>query len=106
MGGFKRSIKREKIIKFVKSKGLKVTWINIWPSQRYGRVVIRLNIEMTEGCDRIAEPGFWPWGVKCHPWMSKNMYSKSKSNYSSGYDRDDAYYGDRYDTYEGEYDKY
>ena len=106
LGGFKRSIKREKLIKFVKSKGLKVTWINIWPSKRYGRVVIRLNIEMTEGCDRIAEPGFWPRGVKCHPWMSKNMYSKSKYNYSTGYDRDDAYYGDRYDTYEGEHDNY
>ena len=103
VGGFKKSITEEKLIQFIESKGLKVTWIHIWPSKRRGRVVIRLNIEACDGCDRIAERGFWPRGVKCHPWMSRNMYLKSKTK-ARGYNDADNYDGEQYgadDRYNG-----
>ena len=103
VGGFKNSTTEEKLIQFIESKGLKVTWIHIWPSKRRGRVVIRLNIEACGGCDRIAERGFWPRGVKCQPWMSRNMYLKSKTK-TRGYNDADNYDGEQYgadDRYNG-----
>lgn len=71
VGGFKRSITEDKLTQYVQFRGLTVTWVNLWISRKTGRVIIRLNIEASENCDRIAEPGFWPRGVTCRPWMSK-----------------------------------
>ena len=80
VGGFKSSITQEELIEFVESKGLLVTWVNIWNSKRYGRVVIRLNIEATENYLKITEPGFWPRGIKCRPWLSSNTYKHKVVN--------------------------
>ena len=77
IGGFKPSITQAKLIKYVENKGLSVTWVNIWTSKRNGRVVIRLNVEASEHYQIIAEPGFWPPGIKCRPWVSKNKYNNS-----------------------------
>ena len=73
--------------------------VNIWISNNTGRVIIRLNVEATEGYYKIAEPSFWPKGVKCRPWTSKYRYNASASRKTSGqeqrnYDRD-------YDGYDG-----
>ena len=34
-------------------------------------------MEATEGFYKIAEPGFWPKGVKCRPWVTKSRYNAS-----------------------------
>ena len=99
IGGFKSSINRDKLIAYVESKGLTVTWLNIWTSRRSGSAIIRLNVEMTEGFHAIAEPGFWPMGIKCRPWVTKSKYNASRNtsrNYAQ-YSPDNDY---------GEYDKY
>ena len=115
IGGFKSSISRDKLIAYVESKGLTVTWLNIWVSKRSGRAIIRLNVEMTEGFHMIAEPGFWPKGIKCRPWVTKTKYNAShktarkQGQYSNYNDYDDyqhydqghnSYDNDRYDEYD------
>ena len=111
IGGFKSSITRDKLIAYVESKGLTVTWLNIWTSRRSGRAIIRLNVEMTEGFHAIAEPGFWPKGIKCRPWVTKSKYNASRntSRNHAQYSPDNDY--DEYDKYDqvqnsNEYDWY
>ena len=115
IGGFKSSISRDKLIAYVESKGLTVTWLNIWVSKRSGRAIIRLNVEMTEGFHMIAEPGFWPKGITCRPWVTKTKYNAShkmarkQGQYSNYNDYDDyqhydqghnSYDNDKYDEYD------
>ena len=115
VGGFKSSITQEKLITYVESKGLTVTWVKIWISNKSGRVIIRLNVEASGGYYRISEPGFWPKGAMCRPWVSKNVYTNSRksrggeghynSNYNGNNDYNNGRYGNEYDGY-GEYDQY
>ena len=115
VGGFKSSITQEKLITYVESKGLTVTWVKIWISNKSGRVIIRLNVEASGGYYRISEPGFWPKGAMCRPWVSKNLYTNSRksrggeghynSNYNGNNDYNNGRYGNEYDGY-GEYDQY
>ena len=77
VGGFRSSITHEELIQYVESKGLIVTWVHIWPSKRSDRAVIRLNVEVSENCLKITEPGFWPRGVKCRPWLTNNTYKNT-----------------------------
>lgn len=80
VGGFKSSITQEKLISYVERRGLLVTWVNICTSKMNGRVIIRLNVEATDQCQILVEPGFWPRGVKCRPWLSNNRYNNSHRN--------------------------
>ena len=57
-----------------------MTWAHIWPSKRLNRAVIRLNVEVSENCFRITEPGLWPRGVKCRPWLTNNTYKNTFLN--------------------------
>ena len=59
VGGFKSSITDDKLIKYVERRGLTVTWVNIW-TDKFGGLIIRLNIEVCKDYRRISEPGFWP----------------------------------------------
>ena len=77
VGGFRSSITHEELIQYVESKGLVVTWVHIWPSKRSDRAVIRLNVEVSGNCLKITEPGFWPRGVKCRPWLTNNTYKNT-----------------------------
>ena len=89
VGGFKSSITEDKLIKYVERRGLTVTWVNIWTAKS-GRLIIRLNIEVCKDYRRISEPGFWPKGVSCRPWVTKNTYnSRSQPN---SYDAGREYY--------------
>ena len=68
-------MKIRKLVNYVKNRGLKVTMIRVFPL-KYGRsVIIRLNVEAPQS-NKLTEPGFWPRGVTCRPWLSKNSYMK------------------------------
>lgn len=96
VGGFKSSITQDELIKYVESKGLTVTWVKIWASKRHGRVAIRLNVEATEDYLRVTEPGFWPRGIKCRPWLTnntfKNKYLNTKGHTKRYSDAEENYY--------------
>lgn len=89
VGGFKSSITEDKLIKYVERRGLTVTWVSIWTAKS-GRLIIRLNIEVCKDYRRISEPGFWPKGITCRPWVTKNTYN-SRSHPNS-YDAGREYY--------------
>ena len=95
-GGFKSSITQDELIKYVEIKGLTVTWVNIWASKRHGRVVIRLNVEATGDYLRVTEPGFWPRGIKCRPWLTnntfKNKYLNTRGHTKRYSDAEENYY--------------
>ena len=102
---FKSSITEDKLIKYVERRGLTVTWVNIWTSAKSGRVTIRLNIEVCKDYRRISKPGFWPKGVTCRPWVTKNAYNNRNNTYSYNDGRDyhaehGNYNADRWQQYE------
>ena len=45
-------------------------------SQRFHNVFL-LAGEVSENCLKITEPGFWPRGVKCRPWLTNNTYKNT-----------------------------
>ena len=65
----------------------------------------------------IAEPGFWPKGIKCRPWVTKAKYNAShkmarkQGQYSNYNDYDDyQHYDQGHNSYDNdkyeEYDQY
>ena len=50
-----------------------VTWINIRRYEDQNRAVIQINVDSEKGV-RLLERGFWPEGVVCRPWYTRNVY--------------------------------
>ena len=75
LGGFRSSIKTQKLVNYVTNRGLKVTMIRVFGLGSGRSVTIRLNVE-TKNSGKLLESGFWPRGVICRPWISKKQYMK------------------------------
>ena len=60
------------------------------------RTVIRLNMVNDPVSRRLLEPGSWPKGVTCRPWLSYSAYrrySQNPTNHqhsSASYDKDNG----------------
>ena len=67
------------IEKYARRRGVKVSWVRIWPSKRDpDNVVVRLNGEDNQNALRLENRSFWPHGVVCRPWVNHNEYPKRK----------------------------
>lgn len=94
IGGFKPSISLEKLQHYVEKKGVTVTWISIRRYEKQNKAVVRLNVD-AEQASAVLEVGFWPRGITCRPWLTKNQLRNRKSNSDRNgqYDRD-SYFND------------
>ena len=72
IGGFKPSISAPKLRHYVTRKGVPVTWISIRKYEKQNKAVIRLNVD-ADSSNKLLEYGFWPRGISCRPWLTKNQ---------------------------------
>ncbi|MEW8546462.1 MAG: hypothetical protein AB2693_23335 [Candidatus Thiodiazotropha sp.] len=80
LGGFKPSITRQRIEKYVNRRGPTVTWVRIWNSRRRpNNVIIRLNVEDNEYARLLESRTFWPRGVTCRPWVNGSRRNTSRN---------------------------
>ena len=95
VGGFNSSINENKISQYVRRRGPKVTKVNIFPCRRDAdSVVIQLNVEANDNSSLLEKRGFWPRGVFCRPWQSRNNSSsdhKSSSFFAPRFERNVRY---------------
>ena len=62
---------------YVNSQGPTVTNIRVFPIRRsQNRVLIRLNVECDDKADFVLHENFWPRGVTCQPWMSRDALQR------------------------------
>ena len=91
VGGFNNSINENKIAQYVRRRGPKVTKVNIFPCRRdVDSVVVQLNVEANADSSLLEMRGFWPRGVFCKPWQTRNNSSsvhKSRSFSAPRFDR-------------------
>ena len=85
IGGFKSSIKPYLIEAILKNHGVRMTMIRIFPLRNSQSVIIRLNVEAPKS-HLLTENGFWPDGITCRPWVTKNRYQKTYSRQNVGHD--------------------
>ena len=104
VGGFKPSITEAKLAHFVSSKGVPVTWVSIRRYENQNRAVIRLNVDADKG-HQLLERDFWPRGVTCRPWVTKNQLQKTGLSNRNSYNNYPQYeaYDDSRNAYEYEY---
>lgn len=93
LGGFKPTITPARIETYVRKRGVKVTWVRIWPSKRNpNNVVIRVNVEDNCNVQLLEKRSFWPRGVICRPWVDhhERSYRQQSQSYSqhTGNNRD------------------
>ena len=79
IGGFKPSISLEKLQHYVERKGVTVTWISIRRYEKQNKAVIRLNVDAQQA-SAVLEAGFWPRGITCRQWLTKNQLKNRVSN--------------------------
>lgn len=85
IGGFKNSITVNLIHQFISHKGLRAGTIKIFPCKRNSNdVIIRANIFADDNVHRIVEHGFWPRGVICKPWLSRNALNNKRRTWNQG----------------------
>jgi len=95
LGGFNSNVTERVIGLHINDKGPKVTKINIFRSN-FRPPVIRLNVEDDENVFLVSEPGFWPNGIVCKPWVSKTRY-RARNAPSDGVDQT-SYYNNQNQT--------
>ncbi|KAH3833947.1 hypothetical protein DPMN_107263 [Dreissena polymorpha] len=63
----------------VNSQGPIVTSIRKFPVKRSrDRVIVRLNVEADHSADKVMQEEFWPHGITCRPWMSREALRKQR----------------------------
>ena len=87
VGGFKSSITENLLCNYVQRRGVFVSWLNRrrYPNQNW--VVVQINVDGERG-SRLFEEGFWPEGVQCRPWYTRNAYMRKLQTRS--YQTDDT----------------
>ena len=80
VGGFINSITTDKLVDYVETRGVTVTWVTIFPIRNSNRVVIRLNVEDNDNSDFVLERTFWPRYVICKPWLTRNTRERRRNN--------------------------
>ncbi|KAH3755313.1 hypothetical protein DPMN_190004 [Dreissena polymorpha] len=65
----------------VNSQGPILTSIRSFPvrSSR-DRVIVRLNVEADHSADKVMQEEFWPHGITCRPWMSREALRKQRDD--------------------------
>ncbi|WAR27239.1 hypothetical protein MAR_012943 [Mya arenaria] len=76
VGGFGPSITENKLEKYIRKRGPKVSRI-VLNKTRYGNVIIRVNVEDDDNASYMTDdPCFWPSDVTCRPWVSYGTYRR------------------------------
>jgi hypothetical protein len=72
VGGFSKSASIQYLSNFIRNRGATVSMIRKFPMRKSpNKVIIRLNLEANENADLVLDPGFWPRGITCSPWLSR-----------------------------------
>ena len=94
VGGFKPSITKAKLAKYVGDKGPTVTKVSVFRNKKYKTTVVRINIEDNEMANLLVnDPYFWPDGMQCRPWLSHNCYKNRHNEVHSGQKNQTDNYG-------------
>ena len=80
VGGFLPTITESKIESYVTRRGLTVSKVAVFRNKQRKTTVIRLNMVNDSVSRRVLEPGFWPKGVTCRPWLSFSAYRRNNQN--------------------------
>ena len=73
IGGFKSTISEQKLANYLLRRGITVSRINIRRYEDQDRSVIQLNVDPEHG-PSLQQRGFWPPGVYCRQWYTRNEY--------------------------------
>ena len=80
VGGFLPTITESKIESYVTRRGLTVSKVAVFRNKQRKTTVIRLNMVNDSVSRWVLEPGFWPKGVTCRPWLSFSAYRRNNQN--------------------------
>ena len=79
--GLNRTLNVELLKKVITSKGPSVSSVRVYPSRRNSsKVILKLNLNDDELCDRVLDEGFWPSFVTCRRWGPRTR-SDPQPNY-------------------------
>ncbi len=73
ISGIADTVKRDRIGEYLLDKGVRTSVIRIFSSSRKGTVSARINV-FKEDLEKIEAKHFWPRGVSCRPWMTRNVF--------------------------------
>jgi hypothetical protein len=101
VGGFLPSISESEIGTYVNDRGPNVSKVTIFRNSRYNTATIRVNVLDDEECYLLEEHGFWPRGIICRPWVTRNQLRQgrqsNRKNNRTDYN-DDNDYNDYHDN--------
>jgi hypothetical protein len=70
IGGIKEGVTTEKIIQYMKDRGIEPTFVRLMKSKRKGTTSARVNVYV-EDFDTVIVSTFWPEHVRARPWVSQ-----------------------------------